>query len=412
MNKRVLYISYDGMTDPLGQSQVLPYLEGLSKLGYQFTLLSFEKKEIFRQFGSHIKAKCAKAGIEWVPLFFHTRPPVLAKIFDRYQLFSTAKKLHRQRKFDLVHCRSYIAAEVGLSFKKKYGLKFLFDMRGFWADEKAESGHWSQQKWMYRKIYRHYKNKEKEFVLQADHIISLTQAGKNELKKLYDGVLKDKEEFVEKKCTVIPCCADLSHFNFGKYREENKNDLRKELGIDKHAVVLSYSGSLGTWYMLDDMLQFFKAFKLRNSTSVFLFLTKDVQKLKTALTNNEVDAADIIIRFSSYDQLPLYLSLSDYSIFFIRPIYSKIASSPTKHAELMGMGVPVFCNDIGDTGFFLRQYPLGQLVNIKENEFFAAIDKMDAHPTDKWEIRNVAIKHFDVSVGIERYKQVYELADL
>ena len=42
---KVLYISYDGMTDPLGQSQVLPYLCGLSKSGYQFTILSFEKKQ-------------------------------------------------------------------------------------------------------------------------------------------------------------------------------------------------------------------------------------------------------------------------------------------------------------------------------------------------------------------------------
>ena len=42
MNKNVLYISYDGMTDPLGQSQVLPYLSGLSKEGYSFHLISFE----------------------------------------------------------------------------------------------------------------------------------------------------------------------------------------------------------------------------------------------------------------------------------------------------------------------------------------------------------------------------------
>ena len=35
------------MTDPLGQSQVLPYLIGLTKEGYQFTILSFEKKERF-----------------------------------------------------------------------------------------------------------------------------------------------------------------------------------------------------------------------------------------------------------------------------------------------------------------------------------------------------------------------------
>lgn len=31
MEKQALYLSYDGMTDPLGQSQVLPYIIGLQK---------------------------------------------------------------------------------------------------------------------------------------------------------------------------------------------------------------------------------------------------------------------------------------------------------------------------------------------------------------------------------------------
>ena len=44
-SSKVLYITYDGLTDPLGQSQVLPYLFWLSKKGYHFTVLSFEKKE-------------------------------------------------------------------------------------------------------------------------------------------------------------------------------------------------------------------------------------------------------------------------------------------------------------------------------------------------------------------------------
>ncbi|MBL0274381.1 MAG: glycosyltransferase [Chitinophagaceae bacterium] len=412
MSKNILYISYDGMTDPLGQSQVLPYLEGLSQSGYRFTLLSFEKKELFQQFGTLIRAKCEKAGIEWVPLFFHSKPPVIAKIFDRYKLFSTAKKLHRERKFGLVHCRSYIAAELGLKFKKRYGVKFLFDMRGFWADEKAEGGLWNQQKWFYRKIYRHYKEKEREFVEQADHIISLTQAGKNELAKLYDKILRNIEEAIETKCTVIPCCADLGHFNYERFSEADKNVLRKKLNIDSRAVILSYSGSLGTWYMLDEMLLFFKAFKAKYPNAVFLFLTKDVSRLNEAIKKNDIDPANIVTSFSSYEQLPLYLSLSDYSVFFIRPVYSKIASSPTKHAELMGMGVPVFCNDIGDTGFFLHQYPLGQLVSIAEKEFYSAIDKMYVQDSDRGVIRNVAKKHFDLSVGIERYRKVYGLADL
>ena len=45
----VLFISYDGMTDPLGQSQVIPYLQGLSKAGYDIFLLSCEKKQVFDQ---------------------------------------------------------------------------------------------------------------------------------------------------------------------------------------------------------------------------------------------------------------------------------------------------------------------------------------------------------------------------
>ena len=37
IRKKILYVSYDGMTDPLGQSQVIPYLRELTKLGYDCT---------------------------------------------------------------------------------------------------------------------------------------------------------------------------------------------------------------------------------------------------------------------------------------------------------------------------------------------------------------------------------------
>ena len=42
---KVLYITYDGLTDPLGASQVLPYLSGMADAGIKFTVISFEKKE-------------------------------------------------------------------------------------------------------------------------------------------------------------------------------------------------------------------------------------------------------------------------------------------------------------------------------------------------------------------------------
>ena len=47
--KKILFISYDGMTDPLGQSQAIPYLAGLSAFGYEFTILSCDKPSRYKK---------------------------------------------------------------------------------------------------------------------------------------------------------------------------------------------------------------------------------------------------------------------------------------------------------------------------------------------------------------------------
>src|SRR5688572_2224646 len=95
--KSVLFISYDGMTDPLGQSQVLPYLAGLSKLGYQFTLLSCEKPERYTKYRIIIEEISRENNIDWQPISFTAKPPVLAKYYDIYRLKQKAVALHRQK---------------------------------------------------------------------------------------------------------------------------------------------------------------------------------------------------------------------------------------------------------------------------------------------------------------------------
>ncbi|MDZ7606956.1 MAG: hypothetical protein U5K79_15505 [Cyclobacteriaceae bacterium] len=43
MKISILYLTYDGLSYPLGQSQILPYLEGLAALGHPITIISFQK---------------------------------------------------------------------------------------------------------------------------------------------------------------------------------------------------------------------------------------------------------------------------------------------------------------------------------------------------------------------------------
>jgi glycosyltransferase involved in cell wall biosynthesis len=402
MNKKVLYISYDGMTDPLGQSQVLPYLTELAKQGYRFTLLSFEKKERYETEKEIIEKIASEASIKWVPLFFTSRPPLLSKMYDRWKLLRKAKQLQRKEQFDLVHCRSYIAAEGGLLLKKKFGTKFLFDMRGFWADERVDNGQWDLKKMIYRKFYNFYKRQEKAFLLNADGIVSLTKAGKELLKK--------KEEYKGLLIDVIPCCADLSHFDFQNVKQEQKVQIREDLGISSDKKIITYLGSIGGWYMTKEMFQFYNRLLLKYPEFVMLILTKDdKEKVIKEAQDNGIQAEKIFVRYAKRQEVPVYLSISNCSIFFIRPTFSKAASSPTKHAELMGMGVPVICNDIGDTGIIIKETGTGVVVDKFTIEEY---DKLVGQFTEFLSlpanfIRDSAFNYFDLKMGTEKYSQLY-----
>ena len=93
--KKILFISYDGMTDPLGQSQVLPYLLVLSKFGYKIFLLSCEKEQSFIQNKEIINNLIKDSDIEWMPLAYTKNPPVISTMLDVYKLKKEAKRIHR-----------------------------------------------------------------------------------------------------------------------------------------------------------------------------------------------------------------------------------------------------------------------------------------------------------------------------
>lgn len=397
----VLYISYDGMTDPLGQSQVINYLIGLSKKGHKFDILSFEKPDKFSSLKDEIRILLDENNIGWHPQIFHSSPPVFSKIYDRVKLLTVAKKLHNENKYDLIHCRSYTAAEVGLQLKRKTGVKFLFDMRGFWADEKADGNSWNTKKWFWRKVYNHYKQKEKEFVTEANHIISLTHAGKSEIQTW---------SFYNKNIpiTVIPCCANVDFFL--ETNNNKKDTARKKLNISKEAYVISYLGSLGAWYMIDEMLSFFKILLLKKPNAVFLIITNSDHKMVLQkLTLHNIPKDKFVLHTVPYSQVPDYMYASDSSISFIKPVYSKISSSPVKIGEILSMGIPLIANGIGDTSVLLHENKVGALVENFEKRYYQnAIDEIDNLTTiPPAQIRKVAIEKFSLKNGIEAYSNVY-----
>jgi glycosyltransferase involved in cell wall biosynthesis len=108
------------------------------------------------------------------------------------------------------------------------------------------------------------------------------------------------------------------------------------------------------------------------------------------------------------------MSLSLFSVFFIRNTFSKIASSPTKYAELMGMGIPVVCNEIGDMGFIIEQTKSGLLVNHFDQHSLEKITDEVGELTaiNQEAIRENAIEFFDLNKGSQKYNQLYKRLSL
>lgn len=405
MATHVVYLSYDGLTDPLGASQVLPYILGIEKSGYRYTVISFEKPERFGAGEASIRKQLEDKNIRWIPLTYHKSPPVFSTLWDVNALKNALKRVYAEDAFQFLHCRGYITPLAGLMAKRKWGVPFIFDMRGFFADERADAGMWKKDHLLYGSVYRYFKQKEKEFLREAAHTVVLTHAGK---KIIQSGGLTGNPQHIP--LSVIPCCADMDFFDYSGVDSDETISLRNQLGAEENTFILGYSGSVGTWYMLDEMMQFYKKVLELRPDSLFLFLTRDDSEILFEKAKEYgVPPDKIKVQSVTREKMPAWLSVFHASVFFILPSFSKQASSPTKQGELMGMGIPVVCNKgVGDTEEIVLNSQSGIVVNELGDQGLAQAAKQCLASTfDRELIRKNGIEVYSLESGIKSYLAIY-----
>lgn len=399
-HKNTLYITFDGLSDPLGQSQILPYLCGVSKNGYQITIISCEKKKRLEQEQSKILDLIKDYTIEWKYIIYDENGGFISRLKYIKQIKSLAFSLHSENPFSLVHCRSYLSSLIGLQFKLKLKVPFLFDMRGFWADERIDGGIWKKDNALQKLFYNYFKRKEKQFLKHSNAIVSLTHAGVEELSKLHGANL------IKNKTTVIPCCTNTNLFKPGNLSIE-----RVVIpGVSENDEVLVYSGSIGTWYYTKEMIDCVLSWQKHKPNLKLLLITKDTEALNQVLQKYTAAQKEVIVQLSaSYQEMPKYLSLAKAAIFFIKPAYSKIASSPTKMAECWAMNLPIITNSgIGDNDLYFEEQKGGVLINdFTPKAYEKALNDYQALLKQNVNFRNIALNFFDTNMAIEKYTGIY-----
>lgn len=391
---RLLYISYTGLLEPLGQSQVLQYLKRLADC-HQVSLLSYEKASDWKNLALRraLREELAGAGISWCPLRYHKSPSTVATAYDILVGSLRCLVLARRRHIQIIHARGYVAAIIALVLKCLFSLPFVFDMRGFWADEKVDAGTWIRD----TAVYRGAKRIERSALLKADVVVSLTRAGV-EAMRAFDYLQRRRTHF-----EVIPTCANLELFypplsGFPRNRR----------------FTVGYVGNAGGWYYFEPVLEAYSVIRSIDSNARLLVINRDQHELIHALLiKHHVPRDCVEMRSLPFRDVGDAVREMDATCFFIKPVFSKLASAPTKLAEFLACGVPCMVNDgVGDMGRIVREEGVGVVVQSLDAETIAAgareILKMARDPQVRTRCVETARRLFSLDAGVAAYDRIYK----
>lgn len=399
----ILYISLTGMTEALGESQVVQYLLELAKYN-SIHLLSFEKP-VAKEKYQHMQTQLQAANIHWNYFEYSNRYGIASTAWQICLAIYLLSKLVKKQKIHIIHTRSLIPGVMGMVLKKLFKLKLLFDIRGFAIDEKIMEGRLKPQSW----VTRFLKKIEAKVYKNADHIVTLTHASKPIIEKSY--------AVAAEKITVIPTCANAELFQ--PLTAADKIKLKTRLGFAAEDLIILHSGSLNAGVDFTAEVKLFAELNKLHSHAKFLILNQGQHpSILAELEKYQVDKNNCKILAVDFDQVGTYLNIADVCVFFIKPSPAKQASAPTKFAELVACHLYSVTNiHYGDLEYYLQHYRVGLLLDLSlvhaepqqaaltVADFIAQCRSTEIQDTQEFE--RLFAHHFSKKLAVEKYQHIY-----
>jgi glycosyltransferase involved in cell wall biosynthesis len=163
------------------------------------------------------------------------------------------------------------------------------------------------------------------------------------------------------------------------------------------------------------MLGFFRAQLDRDSAAMFLIISREPAKdILAAAERRGISADRLLVRPASRTEVPRLIAAADYGLFFIMPVFSKKASSPTKMGEFLALELPIVTNaGVGDVDRIIEEAGAGVVVReFDQAAYREALDQLEElHPDmERW--RSASRRWLDLDSGVERYDAIYrDLSD-
>jgi len=313
-----LYITYDGLLDPLGQSQVLPYVESLISAGHSFTLVSYEKESRSDEEILTMKKKLNVAQIEWVPLLFVTgKFATVKKIITG---IITLWKIKLNVKPDVVHLRGFMS--VLIYRISLCSTPYIYDFRSFTVGEWMELGKLREHSLFYNLL----KIIDQKAVQSASAVVVLEKSAELLLRQRYN--------VPDVPLKVIRTCTDLSLY------QPLKDSRITSPGELMRFVCLG--GARPPVYR-PDLAIMFVSLLLKHDVDCHLdFINeRDHDDIFIAAEKVSFPIEKLSVRSLDHQLIAQELYNYDCGLIFIQPTVLRRVCSPTKLGEYLAAGLPV-----------------------------------------------------------------------
>jgi glycosyltransferase involved in cell wall biosynthesis len=337
---RVLYVSYWGALEQLGQSLVVPAVKKLAQMGVEITIITFEKPHDLARKDEmeRVRNLFEEDQIEWIPLEYHKG--IRNTPIDIVNAIWQGLRKRAAQKYDILHARTYIGGLIGLPLAPLIGAKFVYHNEGFYPDEQVDGGFWG----LNSRPHKIAKSLENKMYARAKGIIALSHRAKAILEK----------DYPDKPIIFVPSCVDLERFHLPETKPVFSDD----------EIKLVYIGTVGGRYILDRIGAFVAAArKTGRNVKLQIYSKAEKDLITKMLDDGGLEREAWSLEAVPYTEMPKRLTEHQAGLFFLTQGISEHGCSPTKIGEYWAVGLPVITSPgVSDTDDIIKRDNVGVIV--------------------------------------------------
>ena len=403
----IVYLSFDGLLEPLGYSQVVRVVAGLADgAGIRMTICSLEKPGD-REDGDReeaLEAELLGRTIRWRRRSFSTGGGPLEVARNVEAMRSMVAEIVDDEGVDLLHARSYVAASVARFVFRRHGVPYLFDTRGFWVDERLERGRWfggpigeeAARIWE-AGLYR-----------DCAGAVTLTEVAAERIRAGARGRWP-----ADRPLAVIPTCVDYDEFEVAG---DDEVPVELEDAAIGEGPVIGYIGAVNQAYRLRDSLRLFDHILARRPEAHLVCLTRERDQMRRAIDRQGLPSAKTTVTTADHRRMPAWLGRIDWGLLLRDTADDQrayLGAMPTKLGEFFAAGVrPLYAGHNPEVRRWVERAKSGHLLaSCDEEALRRAADRVATTPVSDqtlWGARWRTRGHFGLGSAVERYRRLYD----